>query len=183
MRVLVIAASKHGSTTEIAELIGAVLGEEGHDATTADVGAVGGPDGWGAVVLGSAVYAGQWLRPAVHFADRHAAALAARPVWLFSSGPIGDPPIPRDEAVDVRHVVAAVQPVEHRIFPGALHRSRLGFAERALVAALRAPYGDFRDWDAVRHWARQIAADLTQRGGGPGPSSSPAGASGTGRGR
>jgi hypothetical protein len=47
-----------------------------------------------AVVLGSAVYAGHWLKPARALADRCAAALRARPVWLFSSGPVGDPAKP-----------------------------------------------------------------------------------------
>jgi menaquinone-dependent protoporphyrinogen oxidase len=54
-----------------------------------DVGAI---DGYDAVVLGSAVYLGNWMKPAKEFAVREAAALAAVPVWLFSSGPIGSPP-------------------------------------------------------------------------------------------
>jgi menaquinone-dependent protoporphyrinogen oxidase len=29
-----------------------------------------------------------------------------------------------------------------------------------MVTAMRAPLGDFRDWDAVRGWADEIAADL-----------------------
>ncbi|MFG2045183.1 flavodoxin domain-containing protein [Dactylosporangium sp. NPDC048998] len=170
MRVLVTAASKHGSTAEMAELIGAVLGGHGLDVQVSAPGDVDDLAGYGAVVLGSAVYAGRWLAAAVQFADRHAAALAARPVWLFSSGPIGDPPIPAEDAVDVRRVLAAAGPVEHRVFPGALYRSRLGFAERALVAALRAPYGDFRDWAAVRGWAHDIGAALTgAAGAGPTP--------------
>ncbi|WP_432989914.1 flavodoxin domain-containing protein [Dactylosporangium sp. CA-233914] len=164
MHVLVTAASKHGSTAEIAELIGAVLTEQGLDATVCAPGDVAGLDGYDAVVLGSAVYAGHWLDPAQRFAERHAAGLAARPVWLFSSGPIGDPPIPADHAVDARRVEAIAGPIEHRVFAGALHRARLGFTERALVAALRAPYGDFRDWAAVRHWARGIAQALTRVG-------------------
>jgi menaquinone-dependent protoporphyrinogen oxidase len=33
----------------------------------------------------------------------------------------------------------------------------LGFAERAMVTARRAPLGDSRDWDAVREWAGETA--------------------------
>ncbi|MEV8516500.1 flavodoxin domain-containing protein [Dactylosporangium sp. NPDC051484] len=164
MRVLVTAASKHGSTAEMAELIGSVLAGHGLEVRVSAPGDIADTDeldGYDAVVLGSAVYAGHWLGAALRFAARHAAALAARPVWLFSSGPIGDPPIPAGDAVDVASVVAAAVPVEHRVFPGAMVRSRLGYAERALIAALRAPYGDFRDWAAVRRWAHDIGAALT----------------------
>jgi menaquinone-dependent protoporphyrinogen oxidase len=160
MRILVTAASKHGSTAEIADLIGAVLARHGLDADTVALADVTSLDGYDAVVLGSAVYAGHWLKPAVQFVDRHAAALAERRVWLFSSGPIGEPPIPADDSVDASGVVASVGAVEHRTFAGALHRQRLSFPERALVAALRAPYGDFRDWEAIRSWAHGIGAAL-----------------------
>jgi menaquinone-dependent protoporphyrinogen oxidase len=160
MRILVTAASKHGSTAEIADLIGSVLARHGLDADTVALADVTSLDGYDAVVLGSAVYAGHWLKPAVQFVDRHAAALAERRVWLFSSGPIGEPPIPADDSVDASGVVASVGAVEHRTFAGALHRQRLSFPERALVAALRAPYGDFRDWEAIRSWAHGIAASL-----------------------
>ena len=106
MKVLVTAASRYGATGEIAEAIGEVLRERGLDAT------VGPPeaatvDGHDAVVLGSAVYAGHWLKPARELVDRQRDALAARPVWLFSSGPVGDPPKPEEDPVDVAAVVAA----------------------------------------------------------------------------
>jgi menaquinone-dependent protoporphyrinogen oxidase len=41
-----------------------------------------------------------------------------------------------------------------------LERKRLGFAERAMVRALRAPDGDDRDWDEIRAWANGIAVAL-----------------------
>jgi len=49
------------------------------------------------VVLGSAVYLGQWMKPARELAERSAGAIASRPVWLFSSGPIGEPAKPADK--------------------------------------------------------------------------------------
>jgi hypothetical protein len=82
-------------------------------------------------------------------------------VAVFSSGPIGDPPKPVEQTIDVQDVVDATGAREHRSFAGALRRDRLGFAERAVVAALHAPYGDFRDWDAIEAWAADIAAAPT----------------------
>jgi menaquinone-dependent protoporphyrinogen oxidase len=49
-------------------------------------------DGADAVVLGSAIYAGPWLKPARTLLGERVDELASRPTWLFSVGPIGDPP-------------------------------------------------------------------------------------------
>ena len=117
-------------------------------------------DGYDAVVLGSAVYAGHWLKPARELVDRFGGELAGRPVWLFSSGPIGDPPKPEEDPVDVADVLAATGAREHRVLAGKLVRKHLSFPERAIVSALRVPEGDFRDWAEIRRWAAEIAAAL-----------------------
>jgi menaquinone-dependent protoporphyrinogen oxidase len=166
MRVLVSAASRHGSTGEIAERIGAVLRERLAGApASVDVvppDAVADLDGYDAFVFGSAVYMGHWLDSALRLARRYGQHGGDRPVWLFSSGPVGEPPKPDEQPVDVGSVVTTTRAREHRMFAGVLDRHRLGFGERAVVAALRAPYGDFRDWAAIEEWARDIAAELRQ---------------------
>src|SRR5205823_670481 len=111
--------------------IGRALEERGMVVTVAPVAGVQGVDGYDAFVIGSAVYAGHWLKPAREFVEHHARLLCTRPVWLFSSGPIGNPPIPREEAVDVEPLVAAVHARRHRVFGGKLDRSTLGLAEKA----------------------------------------------------
>jgi len=160
MRVLVTAASKHGATAEIAEVIGDQLTKSDIDVIVMPIGDVTAIDEYDAVVLGSAVYAGQWLAPAKDFVRAHAAEMATRPVWLFSSGPIGDPPKPGDDPVDAAAMVSATAARAHVIFAGKLDRSALGFAEKAITLALRAPYGDFRQWDVIRSWASGIALTL-----------------------
>jgi menaquinone-dependent protoporphyrinogen oxidase len=157
MNVLVTAASRYGSTAEIAEAIGVVLAERGLETTVASPEEVGTVDAYGAVVLGSAVYAGRWQKEAKEFVER---AGDARPVWLFSSGPIGDPPKPEEDPVDVAELMKRTEAREHRVFPGKLVKKQLSFPEKAIVMALRAPEGDFRDWDAVRGWAAGIADAL-----------------------
>jgi menaquinone-dependent protoporphyrinogen oxidase len=117
MRVLVTAATKYGATGEIAQAIGAVLSERGLDTTVAPPEQVQAIDDYDAVVLGSAVYAGHWLTPAREFVDRCRDALAARPVWLFSSGPIGDPPKPEEDPVDVAEILQATRPASIGCLP------------------------------------------------------------------
>ena len=161
-RVLVAAASRHGATQEIARAIAARLTEppSGLTAMAVPVDQDPDPQSFAAVVLGSAVYMGRWLEPARTYAAAHAAALRSRPVWLFSSGPIGEPPFPPDEPHDAAPLLQLTGAREHRVFPGRLDKAGLGFAERAMVTAMRAPIGDFRDWNAVRSWADLIAAAL-----------------------
>jgi menaquinone-dependent protoporphyrinogen oxidase len=163
MKVLITAATRHGATGEIAQVIGDALRERGLDATVLEPEQVDGVDGYDAVVLGSAVYAGHWLKPARELVARCGDALATRPVWLFSSGPVGDPPTPEQDPVDVAEVLAATRAREHRVFAGKLVRKQLAFPERAIVSALRVPDGDFRDWPAITEWTGAIATALGAR--------------------
>jgi menaquinone-dependent protoporphyrinogen oxidase len=166
VRVLVAAASRHAATAEIASRIGATLTEQlaargvAADVHVRHAEGVRGIDGYDAVVLGSAVYAGRWLRPARALARTHTARLATVPVWLFSSGPVGDPLAPLGEPAEVADLVRLTGAREHRVFAGLLDRRRLGPAERLMVRAVRAADGDHRDWTAVAAWATGIADAL-----------------------
>lgn len=160
MKVLVAAGSKHGATLDIAQAIGERLEQRGHEVVVAHPEEVDGLSGIEAAVIGSGVYAGRWLSPARGLVDENVAALAAIPVWLFSSGPVGDPPKPEEDPIDVPELMASSGAVEHRVFSGRIDLSLLGFGERAIVKALRASVGDFRDWDAINSWADRIASSL-----------------------
>lgn len=162
MRVLVTAASKYGSAPEIAQAIGDVLAERGLDTTVSPPEEVEGIEDYDAVVLGSAVYAGHWQKPALELVERATDALAERPVWIFSSGPVGDPHKPEEDPVDVADIVERTKAREHRVFPGKIDKRKLSFIEKAIVLALRVREGDFRDWDAVRGWASKIASALQE---------------------
>jgi menaquinone-dependent protoporphyrinogen oxidase len=160
MKVLVCAASKYGATSEIAQAVADVLAERGCEVTVLPPPEVGGVGEFDAVVLGSAVYMGRWMKPARELAERSAAALAARPVWLFYSGPVGEPPKPADNPVDVTEILQATQARDHQIFAGKLARKHLSFPDRAMVSAIRAQEGDFRNWADIRAWAAGVADTL-----------------------
>ena len=165
MRVLVTAASRHGATYEIAEAIAAGLGQRGVGAEARPAEGIEAIDGYDAGVIGSAVYVGRWLEPARDLVDAQAAALAGLPVWLFSSGPLGPPDSlkPEGDPVDVADLMAASSALEHRVFAGRLDKKLLGFGEKAVVIAVRAPEGDFRDWEAIDGFAGEIAEHLLRR--------------------
>jgi menaquinone-dependent protoporphyrinogen oxidase len=162
MRILVSAASKHGSTDAIARDIARELNAAGHEVVVQPPDVVERLGGFDAAVIGSAVYVGRWMPVASAMIEREAPALAAMPVWLFSSGPIGDPPKPVEDPADIAGLAELIGAREHRVFAGALDRHELGLAERAITAAVRAPEGDFRAWEEIRAWARSIAAAVSR---------------------
>jgi menaquinone-dependent protoporphyrinogen oxidase len=160
MKVLVTAASRHGTTAEVAQMIAGVLRTSSFTVDVMAPEEVASVAGYDAVILGSAVYAGRWLEPAKEFVARHKEELADRPLFLFSSGPLGDPPQPAQEPEDARAIESSTGAMDQRVFAGRLTPSQLSLAERLIVKAVRAPYGDFRPWDDITDWANEIARYL-----------------------
>lgn len=165
-RVLVSAASGHGSTTEIARVIGGTLADRGFAVDIIPPVKVDSIDDYDAVILGSAVYAGHWLTPAQDFAIRFRDGLPSRAVWLFSSGPVGDPArkLVKSMAADpagIPRTCADIGARGHHMFAGKLDPDVLSRPQRAALLLLRGMRGDFRDWTEVAQWADMIAKQLT----------------------
>lgn len=161
MKLLILAGSKHGATLEVAESIGDRLAERGLEVEVAEVGDEHDPlAGFDGVIVGSAVYGGHWFKAAKRWVVAHREAIAERPTWLFSVGPLGDPPEPQEDPVDVADLISAVGARDHHLFAGALDKDDLNLMERAAIRAVHAPFGDFRDWDEIEGWADTIADDL-----------------------
>jgi menaquinone-dependent protoporphyrinogen oxidase len=161
-KVLVTSASRHHATHEIAEAIAGALCERGVPAEARPIEQVTGVTEYRAVVLGSAVYMNRWLGEARRFAQIHASELSSVPVWLFSSGPLGDAdhPIPPGEAADIPVLRRLTRAKDHRTFGGRLEMKHLHFAERATARMMHAPDGDSRDWDAIDSFAGEIAEEF-----------------------
>jgi len=174
MHVLVAYASRHGATRGIAERIAETLLVAGLDAEAQPADSIRSVADYDAVVIGSAAYMFHWMKEATAFVRRNRAGLATRPVWLFSSGPLGTDALDakgRDQKVaaiprEVAELSDSIKARDHHVFFGAFERDRrpVGLAER-LVSKLPAategmPYGDFRDWPEIEAWATGIAREL-----------------------
>jgi menaquinone-dependent protoporphyrinogen oxidase len=172
MVVLVAYATDHGSTRGIAGRIAGQLQLRGIHAEARAVADVTEVSRYEAVVLGSAIHGSRWLPAARQFADRNAASLRERPVWLFSVSTLGDeesmfPPAVanrlramRKETPEVKDLRQLLQPREHRNFAGAVARSQWPATGRAFFRATGGRYGDHRNWRAIDVWADRIAAQL-----------------------
>ncbi len=168
-RILVTYASKYGSTKEIAEKIVGVLRQNGVQVDLLPVGAARDLSPYGAVILGSAVYVGKWMKSASEFLEEQEGALAARPVWIFSSGPTG-----QGDAIDLlegwrlppdqQPLLDRIRPRGVTVFHGNIDAARVNWIEKTAVKALKKPFGDFRDWAAVTSWAASVAENLKGSG-------------------
>ncbi len=161
MKLLVAVSSKHGSTREIASSIGEVIREAGIEVDVVEAQDVESVAPYDAVVVGSAVHWGRWMGPARDLVTRSADALRTRPVWLFSSGPLGRGIVDPADAAEGMKLLELVGSREHRVFPGKADKQELGFVERRIVSMVKSPWGDHRDWPAIREWAASIARQLT----------------------
>ena len=166
-QVLVAYATKHGATAEIAEKIGQVLRQAGLRTDVLPADRVIDLTPYTAVVLGSAVYIGRWRKEATTFLKANEKVLAQRLVWLFSSGPTGE-----GEPVELTkgwRFPKALQPIADRIRPrdvavfhGDVNMKKLNFIEKWMIKNVKAPPGDFRDWEAITSWATAIADVLKE---------------------
>lgn len=160
--VLVVTASRHGSTQEIARSIAEELRRRGLAVEVR--GPEGDPDpaSYDAAVIGSAVYLGRWMPEARAYVDRNRAKLQNMPVWLFSSGPLGEDDLqPKGDPFRLSDLMEATGARDHRMFAGRLDKDDLGLRERLLAKVVMAPEGDFRDWPATWTWADEIADALS----------------------
>ena len=164
-KILVTYASKNGATEEIAVRIGEVLRQAGLQADVLPVDRVRDLTPYQAVILGSAVYIGQWNKEAAAFLQTNEKILANRPVWLFSSGPTGEgDPV---ELLNGWRLPTALQPAADRIRPrdiaifhGYINPDTVNILQKWVIKAMKKPFGDFRDWDAIVTWATTIAEAL-----------------------
>jgi len=166
-RVLVTFATKYGATAEIAEKIGEVLQQAGLEADVLPAERATDLSAYQAVILGSAVYIGRWRKEAVKFLQANEQTLVEKPVWLFSSGPTGGgDPVELLQGWrfpgKLQPIVDRIQPRDIAVFHGAVDVNKLNFIQKWMLKNVKAPVGDFRDWEAITSWATAIADELKE---------------------
>ena len=162
--VLVAYATRYGSTQEVAEAIGEVLREQGLEVEVQPLRQVRSLEGYGAVVLGAALYMYRWHKDARRFLSRQRKALEGLPVAVFALGPVKDP---RDEE-EWRNSRAQLdselekhpwlKAVAVEIMGGKFDPATLRFPMNLLARSEPASY--IRDWTAIRAWESELEDKL-----------------------
>jgi menaquinone-dependent protoporphyrinogen oxidase len=167
-KVLVAYATFAGATKSVAKRIGEELGKTGLTTEVREAKDVHDLSPYDAVVLGSAVRAGSWHGEAKGFLSEHESTLAGLPVALFTVCLTMKEDTPESRA-EVRgymesalEAAPSVKPVDMGMFAGKVDYGTMSFLVRLLMKyIIRAPEGDFRDWERIAEWAREIEPKLT----------------------
>lgn len=164
-KILVTYDSKYGSTAEIADKVGTTLKESGCGVDILSVKKVENINAYDSIVIGTAVYIGQWRKAIKKFIKDNEKNLTSKNVWLFSSGPTGE-----GEPAELTNgwkypeslqpLFDAIKPIDITLFHGEVNLKKLNFIEKFMAKKVDSPVGDFRDWDAIEKWAISIADHL-----------------------
>lgn len=151
--LLIVYATRHGSTREVAAAIWRELGDD-YRAEVKAAEDVRNLDGVRAVVLGGCLYMGHWHHDAVRFLKRFRSELAEIPLAVYALGP---KTMAAEDVAGSRkqleHALARVTEIDPRsvaVFGGVINPKKLPFPFNHL------PKSDARDWDEIRSWTREL---------------------------
>jgi len=157
--ILIAYATRNGSTAEIAQAIGKELQSAGHTVEIAEMKTVTTLAGYNAVVIGAPLYMGSVLGDAGKFVKRFSGELATLPVAAFAVGmaPASNDAKKVGDSMKALHAsVAPIRPVAATVFAGRLDPAKLSFIQRKMTEFVKSPTGDFRDWNTIAAWAKEL---------------------------
>lgn len=169
-KILIAYASEFGTTGEVAAAIGDVLCQEGNTVETKWIKNVRDINNYDQVIIGGAIHKGNWMSEAKEFVKANQKILQQLPAAYFFTclvlhklNPKGD--LEAKEYSDkLQALVPQVKPVSIGGFAGVLDYSNMGFFPRLILKAILSnkgvKEGDYRDWDAIRAWAKDTQLKL-----------------------
>lgn len=162
--VLVVYGTKSGCTAGVAEKIGETLAQAGARVDVRPVAEKPDAAAYDAVVVGSGVRMGQWHEPVRAWVTANADVLKARPTAYYTVClTLAQEPGKVDEVrayTDPLIEATGVKPTSLGTFAGWNEPKHFSFLERTIMKAMKAPVGDFRDFDAIASWATGAATGL-----------------------
>ncbi len=164
-KVLITYASRYGSTKDIAIAISKVLEDHQFINDVFPAEDISSLDPYHAVIMGSAVYFGNWLEPASELLESFQEQLIQIPVWLFSSGPTvnGDPSKALENwcfPTSLQAIANIIRPRDIKLFAGKIDPTLLTLDDWLTNRSMGGKSGDYRDWNIIAEWANSIANNL-----------------------
>jgi len=162
-RILVAYASRKGSTAGIAQATGKELQSAGHTVEVSEMKNVSTLAGYQAVVIGAPLYMGKMVGDVGKFVGRFSEQLAKMPVAGFAVGlaPASNDTKKVEDGMKALHAgLAPLKPMAATLFAGKLDPAKLSFIQRKMTEFVKSPVGNFRDWNVITAWARELPGKM-----------------------
>jgi menaquinone-dependent protoporphyrinogen oxidase len=162
-RILVAYVSPRGSTAGIAQAVGKELQSAGHSVDVVEMKSVSSLESYNAVVIGGPFYMGKVVGDVGKFIGRNRDALTKLPLAAFGVGvtPLGKNPAEIDNATKkLQKTLEPLKPVAVTIFAGKVDPAKLSFLQKWMVEKAKTPVGDFRDWNTIAVWAKELPGKM-----------------------
>ncbi|OGD73995.1 MAG: hypothetical protein A2Y64_06035 [Candidatus Coatesbacteria bacterium RBG_13_66_14] len=170
MKVLIGYATGYGSTKSYAEVIAEELTLAGHGTDTLPARELRDLASYDFVVIGGSVRVGRWLGPAVKLAKwvvkagkRHAVFFCC----LSARKEEGRKQVFGEYLAKVKEKVPGLAPLDVGAFPGMANYEEYRFPVKGIMTGIAKKEGvdfsvnqDYRDLEAAREWARELARRL-----------------------
>ena len=171
--IIIAYETKYGATLEIAQKIGKVLADGGLGADVVSIDQISDLGPYKVIILGSAVFTGNWCEEAAKFLEANEKVLSEKTVWLFSSGPLGEGSVEEDSKgwqfpEKLQPIADRIAPRNIAVFHGKIDKDKLSLLHKFMIKVAKVPVGDFRRWDEINAWAKGIAETLKKEGIGQG---------------
>ncbi len=156
-KVLVIYASEAGSTEEVAIFIKDLILEADYEVDLCKVDAVKDITEYDVIMIGSPIYVGKWKKEATNFVENNAEQLQSKKVFYFLT--CMNLTSTDQEKLDqvpqfLTYERGLVEPISEGRFAGVINPKKLSFFKRMMIKLVKAPEGDFRDWEEIANWTR-----------------------------
>jgi len=162
--ILVTYATRTRSTNEVADVIGEGLATRGFVVDVKPVKENPSLEGYHGAILGSAIRMGSWLPEMFEFVRKNQAQLNQMPTAIFTMHILN---VGKDKASRAARnayttpVRKMITPVDEAFFAGSIDLAKLSFPDRILTRLMvgddSPKVGDFREWDKVRAWAKEVS--------------------------
>jgi len=166
-KILVVYATKFGSTKEVAEKIGDVIRIKNIPVDVRKVSSVKDLSKYSAIILGTPIRMGKPISEAMSFIKKYETGLNAVPVAFFSVGLYmkEDTPDTREKAIQCMEPVLELvtKPVSIGLFGGKIDYNTMPVILRWMFLKDKSGQlseGDWRNWESITSWIEEILPEL-----------------------
>ena len=165
-KILLVSSGWSGSSESVAQEIAGLLREAGYTVDVSTARKAPKPEGYQALVVGTAIHMGQVHPDVKAYLHKHEAAISALPTAYFVVClTMKDDTEENRRTVNgyldvVRKETPAITPASIGLFAGSLIYAKLSLPLRIILKMAKLEEGDYRDWDEIRRWSVELPEKL-----------------------